>query len=258
MSEAWWALPEPAEPDQVQPFLVRDGEHLSLHFHLGEVQSSMRSDDPQRLALDYTRTMAAALLLAPAPRTVLMIGLGGGSLLKFLRAQLPAATLTVVEINPHVIALRDAFAIPRDDEQLCVLCADGAAHVASTSAQYDLLLVDGFDYDGQPEALCSPDFYAHCRERLAPGGLLVVNLHADGDQEHRLLDRLALCFDGQLVAVPSADAGNRIVFAGAPCQPGRDLGAVRRRWAGMPAGQRETLAHVHPVLMQALMAQGAA
>lgn len=254
MSEVWWPLPEPADPDQVQPFLVRDGQHLSLHFHLGEVQSSMRSDDPQRLALDYTRTMAAALLLVPEPGAVLMIGLGGGSLLKFLRAQRPTATLTVVEINPHVIALRDTFAIPPDDDRLQVLCADGADHVAADESLYDIILVDGFNYDGQPEALCSTDFYADCRARLTPAGLLVVNLQADDDLEHRLLDRLALCFEGQIVSVPSADAGNRIVFAGPSCRVGRDLAVVRQRWARLPAVQRDTLAQVYPVLMQVLAA----
>jgi len=254
VNEIWLALPEPADPDQVVPFLVRDGQHLSMHFHLGEVQSSMRSDDPQQLALDYTRAMAGALLLAPSPREVLMIGLGGGSLLKFLRAQVPAAVLTVVEINPHVIALRETFAIPPDDQRLRVLCADGAAHVATTEARYDLIVVDGFNYDGQPEALCSPDFYAHCRERLAPDGVLVVNLQADGDLEHRLLDRLALCFEGQTISVPSADAGNRIVFAGPSCRAGRDLAVVRQRWARLPSVQRDTLAQVYPLLMQVLAA----
>src|SRR4030081_554830 len=55
----------------------------TLHVGGDAIQSSMRLDDPFALALDYTRCMMAFLLFHPAPREALMIGLGGGSLVKF-------------------------------------------------------------------------------------------------------------------------------------------------------------------------------
>ena len=45
----------------------------------------------------------------------LMIGLGGGSLAKFCHHYLPETRITVVEINPHVIAMRRHFQVPDDD-----------------------------------------------------------------------------------------------------------------------------------------------
>jgi spermidine synthase len=52
-----------------------------------------------------------------------MIGLGGGSLVKYCHHHLPGARVSVAEISPEVIALRDRFRIPPDDERLEVDCA---------------------------------------------------------------------------------------------------------------------------------------
>ena len=65
----------------------------------------MRRADPCALDLDYTRTMMACLMLRPRPASMLMVGLGGGSLAKYWHRWLPAADVSVVEINPHVIAM---------------------------------------------------------------------------------------------------------------------------------------------------------
>src|SRR3954464_3646611 len=88
------------------PFVAQDGNSRSLHFTLGETQSAMRLDRPDELAIDYTRTMMGFLLLNPRPRNITMIGLGGGSLVKFCRRHLRLAPMTVVENNPGVVALR--------------------------------------------------------------------------------------------------------------------------------------------------------
>ena len=64
--------------------VVEDGAYRSLHFGSEPKQSSMELHNPIRLALTYTRAMTAALLFNDAPRSVLLIGLGGGSLAKFL------------------------------------------------------------------------------------------------------------------------------------------------------------------------------
>jgi spermidine synthase len=106
----------PADPDAVQPVVHQDERTLSMVFDMSSVQSRMRRADPVALELDYTRTMMGFLLVEPDPAAILMIGLGGGSLVKYCHKHLPLADITVVEINPHVIALRDAFFVPRDDD----------------------------------------------------------------------------------------------------------------------------------------------
>ena len=76
----------------------------SLHLGSATVQSAMRISDPLELVLSYTRAMMGFLLFVPEPASVAMIGLGGGSLPKFVRHHMPTTRLTVVESNPRVIA----------------------------------------------------------------------------------------------------------------------------------------------------------
>lgn len=246
----------PHDPDRVRPFVHQDDDSVSLYFEISSIQSRMRLDDPAALDLDYTRAMMACLLLRPQPRSVLLIGLGGGSLVKYGHRHVRSAAFTAVEINPHVIGLREAFRIPPDDERLGIVCEDGAAFVARPGAGFDVVMVDGFNYDGQPEALCTAGFYSHCRHRLAPGGVLVVNLHADGETEHTLAERIAQAFEGQVLSIRSEDRGNRIVFAGRPCRPGQGLGALRKAWSTLPEVHRRTLERVWPALQRAVIDRG--
>lgn len=243
-----------SEPDNehVLPYLYQDEDSVSMHFELHSIQSRMRRDDPNALVLDYTRTMMGALLLHPAPQRLLMIGLGGGSLPKYCHHHLPQADITVVEINPHVIALREAFAVPPDSARFHVLLGDGAVHVATRPEPVDLLLVDGFTYDGQPEALCTADFYAACRRALADEGVLVVNLQADGAYNAVYRDRIALAFEGAMLAVRSEDGGNVVVLAGTPCRgvTAARLQQAQARWREADSAHQRLLVRVAAQLLR--------
>lgn len=198
------------------PQLVEAQDELSLHFGFPTIQSRMLKTDPERLVLDYTRTMMGFLLLQPAPRRIAMIGLGGGSLLKYCRQRLPGAEFTAIEISPEVIALRRQFGIPDDDERLRIVCADGADFVRRAIASgddFDVLLVDGFDRDGQARQLCSAAFYDDCRGVLRAGGVLVVNLCADDTGYGSYIARISDSFDGKAVVVEAEEGDNKIVFA---------------------------------------------
>jgi len=81
-----------------------------LHFGSEWVQGAMRIARPYSLELEYTREMAACLLLRPDsewPRRVLQVGLGAASLTKFWQRHRPDAKQTIVEINPAVVAMAE-------------------------------------------------------------------------------------------------------------------------------------------------------
>jgi spermidine synthase len=196
---------------EVRPRVCEDGDRISLQFQIGEIQSEMLANDPNFLLLSYTRAMMAFLLFYRVPRRIAIIGLGGGSMPKWCYQQLPAADITVVEISPMVISLREQFYIPADDYRFRVICGDGADYVASTEDLPEVLFVDGFDIHGQPPQLCSEEFYEDCYRALAPDGLMVVNLCDTDDQP--AVDRIKSAFDDRvLIAVPE-DGENKIVFA---------------------------------------------
>ena len=196
-----------------KPFVVDSGKELSLHFDACVVQSAMRHHAPDELVLGYTRTMMSFLLFVPAPRRVAMIGLGGGSLAKYIHRHLPDTHVTAVEIDPNVIALRKRFTIPDDSARFRVLCLDGADYVVQAHDSSDVLLVDGFDVSGQPPQLCSEAFYGACLERLAPRGVLVVNLWTAIKQHALSTHRIHRVFGHCVLRVPAEESGNSIVFA---------------------------------------------
>ncbi|MHB1668122.1 spermine/spermidine synthase domain-containing protein [Thiomonas sp.] len=196
-----------------QPFICQERGEVSLHFGMATVQSRMRVATPDKLVLDYTRGMMAFLLLAPEPRHIVMLGLGGGSLAKYCHAHLRHTRFTALEISPEVIAMRDLFAIPPDDDRLQVLCIDGAAWLYDNPACCDVLMLDGFDADGLPPALCSQAFFDDCAAALQPGGVLVSNIWAKDSLRAVLVERLRQSFGDHVATILAEDGENTIALA---------------------------------------------
>jgi len=188
-----------------------------LHIGGDAIQSAMRLDDPDALALDYTRCMMAFLLFHPQPRETLMIGLGGGSLAKYFHRFLRLTRVRVVERDPRVlVAARAHFGLPPDDARLKVEIGDGAEALAPECC--DLLLVDGFDDGEQVPRLASSEFYDACYLALAAKGVLVVNYMSDDPGLDTYLQRLERAFGGAVLCMPALSDPNLIALAlkGAP------------------------------------------
>lgn len=190
-----------------------------LHFGSDWIQGAMRIARPWALELDYTREMMAALLLRPEPdwpRKALLIGLGAASLTKFLYRHRPQSKLTVVEIEPAVVAAaRQYFKLPEDPRRLRIEIADGVEWLAASDETFDLILVDGFDADARAGGLDTLPFYRACRAHLGDAGLLSVNLLGRNRGFKASVERVRKAFDNRAMVFPSCDHGNAIVFAAA-------------------------------------------
>jgi spermidine synthase len=189
------------------------GDKRLLEFQPGMVQSEMRLSRPDQLVLSYNRAMMCFVLFHPKPEHIVMVGLGGGSLAKFCYRYLPHCRITVLELDPAVIALREQFAIPRDNARFRVVHADAVDHMRKLANSADVLLVDGFDADGLPPALGSASFYADCRRALRPGGVLVANIFSYDPQYRAMLGRLRQAFQGRICSFAGIAGNNRILFA---------------------------------------------
>ena len=188
-----------------------------LHFGSDWVQGAMRIARPWSLELAYTREMMAGLLLRGGnhwPRSALLVGLGAGSLAKFIYRNLPDCRITVVEINPQVEYIaRQYFKLPDDPVRLTVTIGDGADYMLAGERCFDYILVDGFDPDACAGPLDTLPFYQACRARLTGSGLLGVNLLGRNKGFAASVERIRTAFDGRVAVFPSCDSGNTIVFA---------------------------------------------
>ena len=194
--------------------LSEQGGVRALHLGNSMVQSAMRLAAPNDLELAYTRCMMGFMLFHPRPENILMIGLGGGSLAKFIYHRLPLAKTTAIEINPQVISTsRNCFFLPNDDERLQVIIGEGGEYVASHPASADVLMIDGFDGGRQVTLLCSQDFYNHASETLKRKGVLVVNLLSRDKGLQEYLRRIENSFAGNVLTLSAEVHGNLIAFA---------------------------------------------
>jgi spermidine synthase len=193
--------------------ISEEGGIRYLHLGSSTIQSGMRLDQPDELVLAYTRSMMAFLLFVGEPKTVVSIGLGGGSVNKWIYRRFAQTRQTVLELNPRVIAVaRQHFHLPPDDERLQVVEGDGARWVADHPDSTDVILVDGYDGDAQVEELATQQFYAAAARALVRDGVLVVNLWGSSRSFDDYLHRIELAFEGRVTCVPALQKGNIIVL----------------------------------------------
>jgi len=184
----------------------------------------------------------------------LQIGLGTASLTKFLYRHRPAAAITVVEIEPAVVAAaRQFFKLPEDPPRVTIEIADGHDYAASSKREFDLILVDAFDPRGRSGMLDTLPFYCNARARLGPEGMLAANLLNRSRGVQPSVERIRTVFEDRVRALPKCASGNTIVVAatGEPIEvTSAELAAAAR------ALQRDTGLNLLPTLAR-LAAAGA-
>lgn len=140
-------------------------------------QSSMRLDDPYETDIHYIGYLHVTLAVKPDAARTLVIGLGGGSVVKRMWRDYPWMRVDAVEIDPDVVEVARAFfELPPDDERLRVTVGDGRAFVSACATAYDIIIVDAFDDDRVPVPLTTEEFMHECRESMSEDGVIAWNL----------------------------------------------------------------------------------
>jgi len=122
--------------------------------------------------------VAPLLLLPPARRrSVLILGLGGGSAARIVRALAPRAEIVGVEIDPEVVrAAREHFDL--DEVGVRIVETDARSYLGRTRRQFDAIFEDVFVGNGRairkPGWLPTPGL-ARAARHIARGGILVSN-----------------------------------------------------------------------------------
>lgn|GEM_PF-58957 len=197
--------------------IVDTGGVRSLHFGTYPKQSAMSLAEPDKLELSYVRAMLMGLLFKPEPRKVLLLGLGGGTLAKFLFYHFPECRIEAVEYRPAVAEVAyEYFGLPRD-ARLTVHFSDGndfvCAEVGRREAEYDHIFVDAFDHQGLAEAVNRQDFFSASRRLLHSDGVLAMNLW--GTQTQSLRQSMGLLnqyFERRTMRLQVPGRGNVIGF----------------------------------------------
>ncbi|MDH5329966.1 MAG: spermidine synthase [Aquincola sp.] len=192
-----------------------------LHLDTPWVQGAMFVRAPGVIVLEYVQRMMAWMLWRPTADLphghAVQLGLGAGSITRFCHRELQMDRVTAVEFNPAVIAAcRHGFKLPPDDARLTVVEADAAAWVADAANRGcgQVLCVDLYDDEAAAPVLDSAAFYGQCRDVLAAGGLMSVNLFGRASSFERSVARIAASFgDDQVWSLQPTREGNTVVVA---------------------------------------------
>ncbi len=119
----------------------------------------------------------------PGPKTALVVGGGDGGSAEELLKHPSMEKVVIAELDGGVVeaARKHLAAIHRgafDDPRVAVRIMDGKAYIEETEDRFDLVVLDLTDPHGPSQALYTREFYAACRQVLAPGGLLSLHVES--------------------------------------------------------------------------------
>jgi spermidine synthase len=196
-------------------FVYEDGATRCLCFTrvcaIGR-QTCIDLKQPNRLVFEYTRMMLGALYLKPEPHSILIIGLGGGTLPRTLEKLLPNADIDVVEIDPAVVTVAQQYFGFRADEHVHLTVQDGRAYVRQAlrgSKRYDLIMLDAYEHQYIPEHMLTREFLSEVRALLQPDGIVAANTFSSS----QLYQNESVTYSSVFGQFYNLHSGNRVILA---------------------------------------------
>jgi len=197
------------------------------------VETLMDLQQPHVLQHGYSHAAMAGFLYRPQAASCLLIGLGGGAMVRFINHHFPAVQLDVVEIDPAMVAVARDFFGTATGPRTRIVVADGRDYLERAAERYDLIFIDAHlhpsertDSMGHPLSLKSEEFYRSIHSRLNPGGVVMFNVLV-GSDERGYVASIRRAFAASDVYRPRG-TGNVIVFA-ASRAPLADEAELRER-----------------------------
>ena len=181
----------------------------------GGRQSVVKLGDPAHLEHEYTRIAMIGLALARhPPERILVVGLGGGVMPRFLHHAYPDSRIDVVEIDPSVLQVAESYFGLRLDARLHVHVGDGRAFIErAKQASYDLIFLDAFGGTVVPSHLATVEFLGAVRAALRSDGVVVSNLWGPNvnPRYHDMLSTQRAAFEALQIVYAPHDV-NVVVF----------------------------------------------
>lgn len=167
---------------------------------------------PDRIVMNYPQMMLGALFARPDPKSILIVGLGGGTIPRALKQIVPDARIDVVEIDPAVVKVARRFFDLGDSSNVNVIEADGRVQVKRAMREqqrYDIVMLDAFDHEYIPEHLLTREFLQEVKALLAPGGVLAANTFSSS----RLYDHESTTYASVFPQFFNLKRENRVIIA---------------------------------------------
>lgn len=159
------------------------------------------------------------------PRRIAILGNAGGTVARSFGHFFPATAVDAVEIDPELTELGRRYLDLRNP-RMRTFAEDARPWLERSEGGYDLIMVDAYRQPYIPFYLATREFFELARERLAPGGLVIVNVgHPEGGEElERVLGRTMAAAFPRVLRYPIEET-NTLLVAGEGAFSGQRLQA---------------------------------
>jgi spermidine synthase len=201
----------------------------TLELNEGQAVHSLLPADRGFLTGNYWDEPLVLPLAARAspPRRVAMLGTAAGTIPRAFGHFFPGTVVDAVELDGELLDVgRRLFDLRGTNLRLHV--ADARPWLRRTDGRFDVIYVDAYRQPYIPFYLATREFFALARDRLAPGGMLVVNVgHPEGsDALERVLAGTLRDVFPTVLRDPSEKTNVQLLATAAPAGPQRLRDAV--------------------------------
>jgi spermidine synthase len=166
------------------------------------------------------------------PRRIAILGNAGGTVARAFGHFFPRTAVDAVEIDAELTEIGHRYLDLRNS-RMRVYAEDARPWLERSSGGYDAIMVDAYRQPYIPFYLATREFFELARERLAPGGLAIVNVgHPEGAAElERVLGRTMAAAFPQVLRWPIEETNTLLVAGEGAFSADRlaaDIGALPR------------------------------
>jgi spermidine synthase len=201
------------------------------------IQSEMKLSDRYELTLPYVRHIMAALPLVKNPQHILIIGLGGASMQRYLYRLLPDAKIETAELDPAVIKVATSYFFYKEDARQIAHLGDGRKFIENSKDKYDIIFLDAFSATSIPYPLSTQQFLKAIKDHLTPGGVVCANLWEILPEYRDMLKTYTTVFAELHILTCANSGGNVILVANS-----NKAGLTKQSWAD----KARTFEKAHP------------
>ncbi|HWK55150.1 MAG TPA: fused MFS/spermidine synthase [Hyphomicrobiales bacterium] len=207
--------------------VTQDANRLCMRFTItalnGQNQSCRFLDDHDKLVFPYAKMVLASLMVQDNPGSILIIGLGGGTLVHTYATLFPEARITIAEIDEAVVRVAEEYFDYQDTPLIHTEAVDARVFIKRAGLRgekYDLVILDAFNGEYIPEHLMTAEFLEEVKQLLPENGMVIANTFSTSRLYAAESNTYQQVF-GEIFNVRMRETGNRIIIASMQPLPDR-------------------------------------
>lgn len=194
-------------------WVAKEGNILTLYSPSSFKQTAINESNPFIPHLEYARNMILGLVFYPDPKSILVLGLGGGSIPMMFHNICKETHIDVVEIDPEIAKIAKMYFHFNTSPRLQLHIDDSYLFVKKSNKCYDLIILDAYIGNKLPRSLYTTYFFEEVKRLLSLNGIFIANVMGkDKRRYQKLLKKNGFEHKG-IWLLPCTRPRNIVVFA---------------------------------------------